>query len=187
MEQYLIHHGILGQKWGVRRYQNKDGSLTSAGQKRYGAGGNFSKAEKKSAKLGKDLKNRIRRNKQGGGLEDAFEPTVKIGKDKEKISPAEKITKDSKRAIDETKNAMEAAHKLKNINKKTDYSQMTNKEIQERINRLNLEKQLRTLEQEDTSKGYEVAMNILSVLGSTLGVAVGVLGVVSTVNKLKNG
>ena len=32
----LYHHGILGQKWGVRRYQNKDGSLTSAGKKRYG-------------------------------------------------------------------------------------------------------------------------------------------------------
>ena len=31
----LSHHGILGQKWGVRRYQNKDGSLTSAGKTRY--------------------------------------------------------------------------------------------------------------------------------------------------------
>lgn len=31
----LSHHGILGQKWGVRRYQNKDGSLTEAGKKRY--------------------------------------------------------------------------------------------------------------------------------------------------------
>ena len=32
----LAHHGIRGMKWGVRRFQNKDGSLTAAGKKRYG-------------------------------------------------------------------------------------------------------------------------------------------------------
>ena len=31
----LRHHGIKGQRWGVRRYQNADGSLTAAGQRRY--------------------------------------------------------------------------------------------------------------------------------------------------------
>ena len=31
----LYHHGILGQKWGVRRFQNPDGSLTAAGKRRY--------------------------------------------------------------------------------------------------------------------------------------------------------
>lgn len=32
---YLEHHGIKGMKWGIRRYQNEDGSLTSEGRKRY--------------------------------------------------------------------------------------------------------------------------------------------------------
>lgn len=35
MENELMHWGIKGMKWGVRRYQNKDGSLTPAGKKRY--------------------------------------------------------------------------------------------------------------------------------------------------------
>lgn len=40
-ENVLAHYGIRGMKWGVRRYQNKDGSLTAAGKKRYsGDGGN---------------------------------------------------------------------------------------------------------------------------------------------------
>ena len=33
-ETYLVHHGIKGQHWGVRRYQNEDGTLTNIGKSR---------------------------------------------------------------------------------------------------------------------------------------------------------
>lgn len=35
-QDFLMHHGIEGQRWGIRRYQNPDGSLTNAGRQRYG-------------------------------------------------------------------------------------------------------------------------------------------------------
>ena len=34
-KDYLEHHGVLGQKWGIRRYQNPDGTLTDNGKKKY--------------------------------------------------------------------------------------------------------------------------------------------------------
>lgn len=42
---YLYHHGIKGQKWGVRRFQNEDGSVTAAGAKRYNDGGPSNKKQ----------------------------------------------------------------------------------------------------------------------------------------------
>ena len=45
-ENYLVHHGIKGQKWGVRRYQNPDGTLTEEGKRRYGNKQNFEIAKK---------------------------------------------------------------------------------------------------------------------------------------------
>lgn len=50
-ENYLIHYGIKGQKWGLRRFQNEDRTLTEAGKVRYSKEGTENrKAQKKAAK-----------------------------------------------------------------------------------------------------------------------------------------
>lgn len=46
----LYHWGIKGMKWGIRRYQNKDGTLTPAGKKRYSEGGGLFGGSKKASK-----------------------------------------------------------------------------------------------------------------------------------------
>lgn len=51
-ESDIYHHGILGMHWGIRRFQNKDGSLTSAGRDRYGVEGKRKASEDDSKKSG---------------------------------------------------------------------------------------------------------------------------------------
>ena len=60
-DEELSHHGILGQKWGVRRYQNPDGSLTSKGKKRYNNDGSLTDSEQK--KLSKSIIKDYKKNK----------------------------------------------------------------------------------------------------------------------------
>ena len=67
-ENYLAHYGILGMKWGIRRYQNKDGSLTPAGKKRY-AKELYSEMQKNDGKLyrtdyGDAVKNKLSKDKR---------------------------------------------------------------------------------------------------------------------------
>lgn len=102
MNEYLAHHGVLGQRWGVRRYQNKDGTLTAAGKKR---------ADKLKAEYTQITGKQLRR------------------------SPTKKISSDQKLA------------KTKSI------GEMTNDEIQKKIDRIRLENTLKSLTPKQITRG----------------------------------
>lgn len=80
----LYHHGTKGMKWGVRRYQNKDGSLTQEGKMR-AANKEKKQAMKKDVKYRKalsdaDIKKKIERLKLEKQLKDLTEEEVSSGK-----------------------------------------------------------------------------------------------------------
>ena len=99
----LIHYGVLGQKWGVRRYQNPDGTLTDAGKKRYYVGGNYddgmyslTKAgHKQEEKALKKLYNRTSANNYNKNL-DQYRSRFR---DSRKEEAAGSSTKDLKDAV----------------------------------------------------------------------------------------
>ena len=85
MSEYVIaHHGIKGQKWGVRRYQNADGSLTSSGKRRYG----YKNFEKRS------LEDRFQSSKALKGQSNFYKDVKKaIKKENPKLSKEERELK----------------------------------------------------------------------------------------------
>lgn len=84
--QTLYHHGVKGQKWGLRKYQNEDGSLTAAGREHYGYGTESSRSKYKQAK--KDYK--AAKKAYGKAFDDAF--------DYETRHPISTMTNKAKRA-----------------------------------------------------------------------------------------
>lgn len=91
-EEIIYHHGVKGQKWGVRRYQNEDGSLTPAGKKRYAEDADSEVKESRK----QDVKNR--RTLSDSELEEKIK-RLKMERElksltEEDISPGKKATKE---------------------------------------------------------------------------------------------
>ena len=169
MEYELRHAGIKGMKWGVRRYQNKDGSLTPEGKKRYDRDVRENNAKKKD--------NRINI--------DGPDPQRWV---KEDTSRAKKVVDTSSDMVKDLKN-IERSTRQTPTKQKLDLSKMSDQELRERINRANLEKQYNDLfaptEAPKVSKGREVASNILETAGTVLAIGSSALGIALAIKQLK--
>lgn len=99
----LKHWGIKGMKWGVRRYQNKDGSLTPAGKKRYSDGSTNSSSTSKSSQTSQQPKKKTVSEMSDQELRDAVN-RLRLEQDYAKLNP-EKVSRGKKfvdNLLDET-------------------------------------------------------------------------------------
>ena len=112
-------------KWGVRRYQNKDGSLTAAGQKRYDRDIRENNAKKKDNRINIDGPDAKRWAKED------------MERTKKTVDTTSSLVREAKSIERETRSAP--------VKKKMDLSNMTDQQLRDRINRANLERQYNDL------------------------------------------
>ena len=173
----LYHHGVIGMKWGVRRYQNKDGTLTNAGKRHYREGSGSSS----DSSSGSSSDNA--RKKRKDYVNRAFEQNIKVGKDKANTSAAEKMAKNFSNTIDDAKKVGDAVYKLKN-KPSVDFSKMSDAELRDRINRMDLERRYLSLTSEEVSKGKQYFDSTLDAVAGIAGIAGSIVGTIALMKTL---
>lgn len=140
--RYLVHHGIKGQKWGVRRFQNEDGSLTPAGVKRYRKGTGNSKLVDERIQRYIDYGNKYALEKYEKQLERIPEQHRKAYEERSgslKSMPKNYVTGAStiKKIYDDNERRIEDLNNLPNINDKQrvalEYIEKQNRSIEKII------------------------------------------------------
>lgn len=174
----LYHHGTKGMKWGRRRYQNADGSLTAAGKKRYARDAR----EKGYNKQDEDGTYYKMGGKKGGKKE-----TLDVDADRY-------VTEDMQRSKRVADDSASLARNLKNMNDKSiknqpktrmDLSKMSDKELRDQINRELLERQYNDVfNPPKINKGKETASKVLDTAGDVLVVAGAAVGLALSLREL---
>lgn len=172
----LKHYGIKGMKWGVRRFQNADGTYTEAGKKRAAA------AEKKTPMSDEELAARVRRltmEKQYSKLSKESKPPSKTEEVKKAVDSASELVSRAKKMDQESRSAARKKQRL-------DLTKMSDKELREQINRELLERQYNDLfAKENVSRGREYVSKALDASGTVLTVGSSALSIALMLKKLK--
>ena len=175
----LYHHGIKGQKWGVRRYQNSDGTLTSKGKNRYARDARekeFNKYDESTGKYYKQSKKNGRTNLEVDAKRYVKEDTERT---KRLVDSGRNLSSDVKRVVD-TSNRNRKVSKM-------DLSNMTDQEMRNEINRAMLERQYNDMfNPQKESRGREYVSHTLETAGNVLAVTSSALGVALAIRELSN-
>jgi len=92
-ESTLQHHGIKGQKWGIRRYQNEDGTWTAAGRERYGNERSFSGNARRALAKVYDINERFYSKRGNSAMAEANRKVKEQMLEKAKASDEKKANK----------------------------------------------------------------------------------------------
>ena len=174
----LKHHGIKGQRWGVRRYQNSDGTLTNAGKRRY----ERDAREKEFNKYDPSTNKYYKQSKKNGRTDLEVDANRYV---KEDISRSKKIMDETSNMTRTLKNANDTL--IKNKSKpRMDLSKMSDQELRNQLNRELLERQYNDMfNAPKVSKGREYAKKVLDTAGSILAVGSSALAIALSIKELK--